>query len=142
MFCELNLKNFKAFEKLSIELKPLTFLLGPNNSGKSSILAALRLLNQTVESRDSSVSLLLDGKQVADQQFLRKKNGFLFSLCQKILTHEADRRSKILRQNFSGGKNHGKKIEFPLHTASASASADTDIGCLGKLCIRPDQNGI
>jgi len=61
MFCELNLKNFKAFETLSIELKPLTFLLGPNNSGKSSILAALRLLNQTVESRDSSVSLLLNG---------------------------------------------------------------------------------
>ncbi|RLC00682.1 MAG: hypothetical protein DRI57_32000 [Deltaproteobacteria bacterium] len=61
MFCELNLKNFKAYERLSIELKPLTFLLGPNNSGKSSILAALRLLHQTVKSRDRSVSLLLNG---------------------------------------------------------------------------------
>ncbi len=37
----------EAFEELSIELKSLTFLLGPNNSGKSSILAVLRILHQT-----------------------------------------------------------------------------------------------
>lgn len=61
MFCELNLKNFKAFEELSVDLKPLTFLLGPNNSGKSSIMAPLRMLAQTAESHDAKIPLLLNG---------------------------------------------------------------------------------
>ena len=39
----------------------MTFLLGPNNSGKSSILAAIRLLAQTEISADSRVPLLLEG---------------------------------------------------------------------------------
>jgi len=62
MLTELSLKNFKAFESLPhLELKPITVFLGPNNSGKSSILSALRILTQTVESYDSGVSLLMNG---------------------------------------------------------------------------------
>lgn len=37
-------------------------LLGPNNSGKSAALSALRLLSQTIESYDRKVPLLLNGK--------------------------------------------------------------------------------
>jgi len=61
MFTKLGLKNFKAFDDLTISLKPITLLLGPNNSGKSSIIAAIRLLVQTVESSDPTVPLLLNG---------------------------------------------------------------------------------
>ncbi len=62
MLTKLSLKNFKAFESISdIELKPITIFLGPNNSGKSSILSALRILTQTVESYDRGVVLLLNG---------------------------------------------------------------------------------
>jgi predicted ATP-dependent endonuclease of OLD family len=42
--------NFKAFDFLKLEPKPITILLGPNNSGKSSILAGPKLLTQTTES--------------------------------------------------------------------------------------------
>ncbi len=53
--------NFKAFDLLKLEPKPITILLGPNNSGKSSILAGPKLLTQTTESFDSHVTLLLNG---------------------------------------------------------------------------------
>lgn len=61
MLTGLRLSNFKAFEELDITLKPITLFLGPNNSGKSSILASIRLLTQTLESNDPGIPLLLDG---------------------------------------------------------------------------------
>jgi len=61
LLTSLELHNFKAFEHLELEIKPLTLFLGPNNSGKSSILAAPKLLSQTAESFDANVPLLLNG---------------------------------------------------------------------------------
>lgn len=61
MLTHLKLSNFKAFESVQIDFKPLTIILGPNNSGKSSLLAAPRLLSQTVQSYDNTVPLLLNG---------------------------------------------------------------------------------
>lgn len=61
MISRIKLRNFKAFEELTVYLRPITLFLGPNNSGKSSILASLRLLSQTNESFDPQVVLLLDG---------------------------------------------------------------------------------
>ncbi len=62
MITKLAVKNFKGFQSQKIELKPLTFFLGPNNSGKSALMAPLRLLAQTMESYDRRVPLLLNGK--------------------------------------------------------------------------------
>lgn len=61
MLTNLRLKNFKAFESISVDLPPIVILLGPNNSGKSSLIAALRILVQTAESHDTAVPLLLNG---------------------------------------------------------------------------------
>jgi predicted ATPase len=61
MITNISSKNFKAFDSFNINLKPITILVGPNNSGKSSILSAIRLLAQTAESFDSNVPLLLNG---------------------------------------------------------------------------------
>jgi hypothetical protein len=58
-FDRLQLRNFRAFEFQEIQLRPVTVFVGPNNSGKSSILGALRLLSQTAESVDFEVPLLL-----------------------------------------------------------------------------------
>jgi hypothetical protein len=52
------LKNFRAFERAEINLAPLTILIGPNNSGKSSILSAIRLLSQTMQNPDRGLVLL------------------------------------------------------------------------------------
>jgi len=61
MLTYLGLKNFRAFESVELELRPITVLVGPNNSGKSSILSGLRILSQTVASEDFRVPLLLKG---------------------------------------------------------------------------------
>jgi energy-coupling factor transporter ATP-binding protein EcfA2 len=37
------LENFKAFERLTATFGPSTFVVGPNNAGKSTLLSALRL---------------------------------------------------------------------------------------------------
>jgi predicted ATPase len=46
MITNLSLKNFKAFEEESFEFGLLTVLSGLNNSGKSSVIQSLRLLNE------------------------------------------------------------------------------------------------
>jgi energy-coupling factor transporter ATP-binding protein EcfA2 len=55
------LGDFKAFADQDIELKPITVFVGENNSGKSSVLAAIRLLAQTTQAPDPDVPLLFDG---------------------------------------------------------------------------------
>ena len=60
----LYLEYFKCFEKLSLRLAPLTILSGLNASGKSTILQALILLNQTVRNNEWSKNLLLNGSLI------------------------------------------------------------------------------
>ncbi|MBT0992971.1 AAA family ATPase [Cellulomonas sp. DKR-3] len=61
MITEVFVQEFKGFSRERLELRPLTILIGENNSGKSSFLAAIRLLAQTVQSPDPSVPILLNG---------------------------------------------------------------------------------
>lgn len=42
------LRNYKSFAECSVELGPLTFLVGPNGGGKSNFLDALRLLAESL----------------------------------------------------------------------------------------------
>jgi AAA15 family ATPase/GTPase len=45
---EVRWKNFKGFEDTDwIKIKPITILIGANNSGKTSFLAPILLMNQT-----------------------------------------------------------------------------------------------
>lgn len=61
MFRKLSLGNFKRFQSAALNLRRVNIIVGPNNSGKSSILGALRLLSQTLDSYDDQVPLLLNG---------------------------------------------------------------------------------
>ena len=57
---KLILDNFRAFSKASLNLAPLTILVGPNNAGKSSIISSIRMLSQTLISADPEAQLLLE----------------------------------------------------------------------------------
>lgn len=48
MLTRLHVENFKCLRDVDIALGPFTVLIGPNDSGKSSILDALRLLGRTM----------------------------------------------------------------------------------------------
>jgi predicted ATPase len=65
MITQLQIKNFKSVINSGlIQLKPITILVGPNSSGKSSLLKSLLLLKQTVESSDNSSPLVPNGSLV------------------------------------------------------------------------------
>jgi predicted ATPase len=51
---KISVENFRVFkEKTTFQLKPITILTGPNNSGKSSLLKILNLLQQSVKELNS-----------------------------------------------------------------------------------------
>ena len=56
MLTKIGLTNFKCFDKLDLECRPLNLLCGLNGMGKSSVIQALLALRQSFESGD----LLLD----------------------------------------------------------------------------------
>jgi len=60
----MTVRNFKSLREVSLDLKPITILLGKNSTGKSSIMDALLLLKQTVESRDVYMPLTPRGNHV------------------------------------------------------------------------------
>ncbi|HZY36730.1 MAG TPA: AAA family ATPase [Mucilaginibacter sp.] len=47
MLTNINIKHYKAFEDVSIPIRPITILLGANSVGKSSIIQLLLMLQQT-----------------------------------------------------------------------------------------------
>ena len=58
-------KNYRGFEDTDwLTIRPITVLIGPNNSGKTSILSPLLLLSQTLSSRYSLAPLLTRGPLV------------------------------------------------------------------------------
>src|SRR5579859_7542267 len=59
---ELRWQNFRPFIDTGwIAIKPITVLIGPNNSGKSSVLSPLLILNQTLRSGRARSPLVLRG---------------------------------------------------------------------------------
>jgi hypothetical protein len=62
---EIRWKNYRGFEDTDwLKLRPLTVLIGPNNSGKSSIFGPLLLMNQTLSSPDFRTALVSRGQIV------------------------------------------------------------------------------
>ena len=61
MLVSLHLSSFKCFETLNLPLGKLTVLSGINGGGKSSVIQSLVLLAQTLNEREWSKSLLLNG---------------------------------------------------------------------------------
>lgn len=67
MLREYRLTNFKAFgETVTIPVRPLTLIFGPNSSGKSSIFQSLLMLKQTLEETKTPETALLPKGSLVD----------------------------------------------------------------------------
>ncbi len=54
---KISLENFQTFrEKVEIPIRPLTFLFGPNSSGKSSVLDSLKLVKAVFNDGDAEIT--------------------------------------------------------------------------------------
>jgi len=60
MITQVILENFKSASKQSIDLAPITVIIGPNRSGKSSILQALGVLKGFVENASRPIDQLFN----------------------------------------------------------------------------------
>lgn len=60
-FVRVDFQRFKAFETFSIELRPFNILVGPNNAGKSTILAAFRILAAAIRRAESRKAEIIQG---------------------------------------------------------------------------------
>jgi predicted ATP-dependent endonuclease of OLD family len=68
MITGIAIENFKGIrERIEVKLKPLTLLLGPNSAGKSTVLHALRYVNEIFEPRGLSPTRTLAGGEFVDR---------------------------------------------------------------------------
>ena len=66
MIRKIKLSNFKCFQNLDLDCAPLTLLCGLNGMGKSTVIQALLVLRQSIESRDLPDGRLALGGARAD----------------------------------------------------------------------------
>ena len=60
-FVQVDFHRFKAFQRFSLRLTPFNILVGPNNAGKSTILAAFRILGSGLRKAERSRAEFLKG---------------------------------------------------------------------------------
>ena len=97
------LENFKRFPKLPpVHLKPLTFITGPNSSGKSSFIQGLVLLKQSLEATTAVGQLVFDDlvklgsfDRVVCDQADEPKTTFSVCIYLSLQGHEADCRRDL-----------------------------------------------
>ncbi|WYM03138.1 MAG: AAA family ATPase [Gloeotrichia echinulata DVL01] len=89
MLTNIKLKNFRAFQQdIDVRIRPITILIGRNSAGKSTLIKFLLMLQQTLESSESSEGEFFstEGRHVSLGTFKDLKNtksrnnGFQFSL--------------------------------------------------------------
>ena len=99
----LSFKNYKSFATANIEIKPLTFLIGANSSGKSSILQLLLAIEQTINNKDTYTSAL-------------KLNGHYVNLGEDINIIKDKKKTNTLSVEFELDKDAFKRqLEMRFH---------------------------
>ncbi|OCQ91251.1 hypothetical protein BCD64_24915 [Nostoc sp. MBR 210] len=77
MLTNIQLKNFRAFrENIDVSIRPITILIGRNSAGKSTLIKFLLMLQQTLESSESSEGEFFstEGRHVSLGTFKDLKN--------------------------------------------------------------------
>lgn len=98
----LDLLNFKAFEKFRIDFRHDAFLVGPNNAGKSTVLAGLRAgayMIRLATRRKAEHVHMLDGARHFGWRF----GGETVRLIDENLRHEFRRTETRLAMHFQSG---------------------------------------
>jgi predicted ATPase len=107
-FC---IRNFKAFRKADIKIKPITILVGPNNSGKSSLIQAINLVQQTLLKNPNNYMINVGSSNSQGEQMIDAGS---FS---EIISHSAQDKKITFELYFSE-----KHIKFSL-----KENGDTDV---------------
>ena len=105
---QIRLRNFKSIgpEEQTVDLKPLTVLIGRNNSGKSTVIQSLLLLKQTLEDPRPEVQLALQGNYVRATSLRELTHGWPEDMAGKgpeiTLQWDSTQDARRLRHRLSG----------------------------------------
>lgn len=110
MLKEFGIKNFKGFENpAELKLAPLTLIYGPNSAGKSSIIHALMLLQQSLAKPTKTTGLLSNGDIIDLGSYLTMVNkhntelNIEFRIKYEPIKHKSDAIDEL--QSSFGSKN-------------------------------------
>ena len=126
---KIRIQNFKSLEDITINVKPINFLFGPNSSGKSSVIKALMFLKNNLYSSNygnakykfSDEIDLISYKDLVSKNDVRKKITFELNLVGNYLFYKAPFADN---SPFYHIDNEGYKVERELHI---EYSFDTNI---------------
>ena len=102
MLRRLELVNFKAFEKFRVDFRDDAFLVGPNNAGKSTVLAALRAgayMTRLAARLKADDAFTIDGVARPGWRF----SGDVVRLVEENLRHEFHQVETQLALHFTSG---------------------------------------
>lgn len=141
MLKSLKLTNFRAFKSVGLEFSKLNIFLGPNNSGKSSIISAINLIAQNAKPGRRAGGFTLNGAYSDLGTFYdvvyAHKPGSRFGLEFTVENYRYEyqfryrlqrREIEITRATISDGENR-----YTYRTTKDGASHDFHIKGLGKI---------
>jgi len=109
-FTSVRFRNFKAFKKYSVSLRAFNVLVGPNNSGKSTILGAFRILSEGIRKASARKPEYISGPDF-DTWGYRIPLGDLPIATENIFTDYHDSEPAFVKFRLSNG-NH-LQLYFP-----------------------------
>ena len=122
MLSSIEAKNYKAFKHVHYKFLPLTVLTGPNSTGKTSLLQALRMFVQTANSfREETRPLKINGPDVrfiSPFELFHKsdqENELVFKFTFNPSTSEITNLSNRVRDSL-------RELEFIAHRLGVSSS--------------------
>jgi predicted ATPase len=113
MIESLILKNFKCFDSLELEMKPLTLITGINGMGKSSVIQSLLLLRQSFDTKflEAQGKVLLNGELVK----LVNGNAIRYALSDSPITSiilDLSNEKKFIANIDAGSKDENLKCNY------------------------------
>lgn len=88
---KISFQNYKGFEKGEIEVKPITILIGANNSGKSSVVHLFSMLQRTARREKNHSALILNDDE---RPYLN------MGTCENIIRNEAKEKEMTISFDF------------------------------------------
>lgn len=141
MFTEVELNNYKSFLRERLKLSDLTLLAGLNNSGKSSVIQAFRMLQKSVETGDPALAghgPLIESRSIASPRHLPIELLFTLrgkpGLFVKIYTDgentkvQCSRNREIPKISYIGADRLGPKPWLPLFTGASALNGTGEQG--------------
>lgn len=129
MLERVQIENFRCFKKVDVRLKPLTVLIGPNDSGKSAFLGALRALSWGEADKATKKVGLPHGPRITGWDIWRREKASVT-------------RSRVFASTESGSIEASSADNVRLHGTSSNPVEPTELYLLPSTGVSMDSANV